>query len=270
MPGLKGLVPYLAKCFWGKCLAKVGLEEQDDERMVHIPKEFLERLRAQCLVELDQAAKKGELEEGAGLEVTRNDVLSAWILKGAYAAYPPSDIQTLNLYYNLNYRPFLDPLPPNQCYIHNSFFSIRTHFPSLSKFQETPLSKIALESKLTVTRNKQPSVLRTAVKFYEERPTEPFALFPPDESCAIEFVPIISHWTGFTYNSLDFAGAIKEGSGSGKVIYTQPNGGLPFGLRLKPTVFVMKDGDGGYWMRTMLLGRGWKGVEERLALGKHD
>jgi hypothetical protein len=158
-------------------------------------------------------------------------------------------------------------LPPNQCYIHNSFYSIRTHFETLSKFQNSPLSRIALESKLTVTRNKQPSVVKATLQFYESRPTQAFAPYPTDEPCAVEFVPIISHWTGFDFNSLDFSGALKVGSG--KVIYTQPKGGLPMNVAIKPTIFVLKDGRGGYWIRSLLLGRGWKGVEEMIASGNH-
>ncbi|KAH6911474.1 hypothetical protein BKA70DRAFT_1099038 [Coprinopsis sp. MPI-PUGE-AT-0042] len=269
-PGVKPLLTYIGSCFWGKFKAKVGLEEQDDERMVHLPSGFVSQLQVLCQEELDTAAKNGELEEGAGLELTKNDVVSAWILKGAYAALPPSESQTINLYYNLNYRPFLDSLPENQCYIHNSIYSIRTHFDSLSKFQNTPLSRIALESRLTVTRNKQPSVVKETVQFYEARPREPFAPFPADEPCVLGFLPIITHWTGFGFNALDFSGALTGASGSGKVVYTQPQGGLPFGLTLKPTIFVLKDGRGGYWMRTTLLGRHWKGVEERLASDKHD
>ncbi|KAH6905455.1 hypothetical protein BKA70DRAFT_1153136 [Coprinopsis sp. MPI-PUGE-AT-0042] len=267
-PGAVPLLTHIGSCVWGKCKAKVGLEEQEDDRMVHLPSAFVSQLRARCQAELDNVAKNGELEEGAGLEVTKNDVVTAWILKGAYAAFPPSDTQTLNIYYNLNYRPFLDPLPPNQCYIHNSFYSIRTHLDSLSKFQNSPLSRIALESKLTVTRNKQPSVVKATVQFYEARPTQAFAPYPTDEKCAIKFVPYISHWTGFEFNSLDFSGALKIGSG--KVIYTQPRGGLPVNIATKLTVFILKDGRGGYWMRTLLLGRGWKGVEGRLSSGKND
>jgi hypothetical protein len=80
-PGMKPLLNYMGSWLWAKGKAQVGLEEQDDERMVHLPKIFVSELRERCQAELDEAAKKGELEEGAGLQVTNNDVVTAWLLK---------------------------------------------------------------------------------------------------------------------------------------------------------------------------------------------
>jgi hypothetical protein len=132
-----------------------------------------------------------------------------------------------------------------------------------------PLSRVALEGRLSVIRNKQPSVVKASVQFYETRPKAMFAPYPENESCALGFMPIITHWTGFEFNSLDLSGAL-QGPGSGKVVFTQPDGVLPFGIKLKPMTFVLKDGRGGYWLRTILLARGWKGVEQRMAAGKYD
>ncbi|KAF8990943.1 hypothetical protein BDQ17DRAFT_1313633 [Cyathus striatus] len=265
--GLAGIVKYLGVALIKTVVAKLGLGERDDERMVHIPVDFVTTLRKECQDELDEAAKRGELEEGAGLQLTKNDVITAWFLKGAYAAFPPSDTQGLDIYYSFNYRSFLDPLPPNQYYIHNSFYNIRTSYNSVTQFQSSPLSRIALELRLTCVRSKQPSVVKSALQFWEQNVNTIIAPNPPDKPLAISYVPLMSHWTSFEYNKLDFSGALK-GAGSGKVVYTQPISILPLGLTIKPLCQVVKDGRGGYWMRVNMLGTGWKGHEESVTSGK--
>lgn len=84
-PGIKPLLTYFTSCLMGKLKANLGLEEKDDERMIHLPAEFVARLRARCQAELDDAAKNGELKEGAGVELVKNDIVSAWILKVRYS-----------------------------------------------------------------------------------------------------------------------------------------------------------------------------------------
>ncbi|KAF8990928.1 hypothetical protein BDQ17DRAFT_1433417 [Cyathus striatus] len=219
--GFVAVAKYVGTSLFAKLMAKVGLAEGDDERMVHVPGGFVEELRNQCQDELNEAARRGELEEGAGLELSRNDVLTAWFLKSSYASSVPSETQGIDLYFSVNYRSFLGPLPPNQLYLHNSFCNIRTNFPSVSNFQQSSLSRIALAIRLTCVRNKQPSAIRSALQFWE-RPEAGANIIqtPPDLPFVLGYVPIVTHWTTFEYCKLNFGGAMKSGSGSGKVIYT--------------------------------------------------
>jgi hypothetical protein len=80
-PGVKPLLTYFTSCLTEKVKANFGFEEKDDERIIHLPAQFVAQLKERCQAELDEAARNGELEEGAGLELVRNDVVSAWILK---------------------------------------------------------------------------------------------------------------------------------------------------------------------------------------------
>ncbi|KAF8988278.1 hypothetical protein BDQ17DRAFT_1433432 [Cyathus striatus] len=260
--GIVRLSRYIGGILVKTVLAKVGLSEGEDERMVHVPEDFVLQLREECQRELDEATKTGDLAEGYGLELTKNDVITAWFLKGVYAGYQRSETKAVDLLCSLNYRSFLDPLPEGELYLHNSFYGIRTHYPSVNYLQAASIARIALDIRLTCIRNKQPSVVKSALRFWEQHAKSFVSPSPPDRSLGISFVPIVSHWTTFEYNKLDFCGALKAGSESGKVVYTQPAVAYVLNLTIKPTIIVLKDGKGGYWIRATLLSKGWKGHEE--------
>jgi len=77
----------------------------------------------------------------------------------------------------------------------------------------------------------------------------------------LAFLPVISSWTTFEYNGMDFANALKGGrrEGVGKVVFTLPKVALPLGITVAPLAIVVKDGKGGYWLRANLSRRGWRG-----------
>jgi hypothetical protein len=66
---------------------------------------------------------------------------------------------------------------------------------------------------------------------------------------------------------MDFSGALtkdendnkKRSSSKGKVVFVQPRIALPLGITVDPLAIVLKDGNGGYWVRANLSKSGWKG-----------
>ena len=59
----------------------IGLVERTEERYIHLPGQLVQRWRDDCQKELEGLAKSEELLDGAGIELTKNDVITAWYLK---------------------------------------------------------------------------------------------------------------------------------------------------------------------------------------------
>ncbi|KAF8991436.1 hypothetical protein BDQ17DRAFT_281308, partial [Cyathus striatus] len=254
--GFIGLFMFIWITLLNMSLAKIGVTEREMEKCVHIPGELVELLRERCQEELNNASERGELKEGSGLHLTKNDVITAWFIKSAYDGLSPSPTQTIDLMYKLNYCPFITLPPEGTQYLHNSFYGMRIHYPSLSQVQSSPLSRIALEIRLCCIRNKQPSAIRTALKFWEDNVKSFIIPKPPDVSLTkvMSFMPLFGSWTTFEYNKLDFGGGLKAGhaGGDGRVVFTQPCIALPMHATVKPTAVLLKDGKGGYWLRANL------------------
>ena len=71
-------IGYLAVQSIGQLL---GLVERTEERYIHLSGQLVQQWRDSCQKELEGMAKNGELLEGAGIELTKNDVIAAWYLK---------------------------------------------------------------------------------------------------------------------------------------------------------------------------------------------
>ncbi|KAF8996974.1 hypothetical protein BDQ17DRAFT_1429333 [Cyathus striatus] len=167
--------------------------------------------------------------------------------------------------YKFNYRPHVPQPPEGTVYLRNSFYGMRIHFPSLSKFQSSSISRIALEIRLCCIRNKQPSAIKSALEFWEDNVKKLISPTPPGVSLfkVTSFLPLFSHWTTFEYNKLEFSGGLKNRStGDGRVVFTQPLIALPLHTTVKPIGVTLKDGKGGYWLRGNLWESGWKGYDE--------
>lgn len=80
--GLWSLLVFIGRLLVKQVLGPaLGLGEKGENRYVHISGACVEDWVKRCQVELDKAAERGELEEGVGLQLTKNDVLSAYWLK---------------------------------------------------------------------------------------------------------------------------------------------------------------------------------------------
>lgn len=112
-------------------------------------------------------------------------------------------------------------------------------------------------------RHKQPSVVREALEFWEANPTTLATLGGP--GVRWDFWPFLTTWTRFEYNGMDFSAALVPAEKSrgdvtaGKVIFTQPYAAFPAAVRLDPYAFLVKDGQGGYWLNACLGKASWKG-----------
>jgi hypothetical protein len=129
------------------------------------------------------------------------------------------------------------------------------HWDSLQVFQDSSLGSLAMVIRRSVLCNKQPEIIKANVEFHEEH----FADFVAPTPSRL---PIVTSWTAFEHNGLDFSAALiggQEGStGEGKVVFTQPKVEFPLGIILDGA-FVLKDGSGGYWILANLSQTGWKG-----------
>lgn len=75
-------VGYLAAISIGQLL---GLLERTEERYIHLSGKLVQRWRDDCQKELEGMAKNGELLQGDGTELTKNDIITAWYLKVAFS-----------------------------------------------------------------------------------------------------------------------------------------------------------------------------------------
>ncbi|TFK37075.1 hypothetical protein BDQ12DRAFT_685767 [Crucibulum laeve] len=256
--GLIGYLKFVGSTLYKVIAPKVGLEEQGLEQFVHLPATYVLQLQARCQAELDEATKNGDLREGAGLQLTKNDIITAWLLRRAYANVPP-DSGPFNLMYSFNYRQATARPAAGTTYLHNSFYNIWANFSSLSVFKSLPFSCVALEIRLCCVRNKQPSAVRSSLEFWETHRAAFIA--PGKRPYRMDTLPVISPWTTFGYNDLDFSSALAAGEkGSGKVVFTVPNAML-MRITLKPFFLILKDGKGGYWIRANLRRSWWKDAD---------
>jgi hypothetical protein len=280
--GIAPVMKYIGHTFLQSAKAMIGLSEGHEERYIHLPNGLVQEWRRNCQEELEEAVAQGKLEAAAGVELSKNDVITAWFLKVlvwsmvsliisltclltrqcAFAHTTP-DEGPVDFMYNFNYRSALEAPEPGTLYLHNSFYNIRTHWSSLREFQEASLASISLAIRLSVLRNRQPWAIHRSLKYWEQNINEAVVFGSP--GTRLDFLPILSPWTTFEYNGMDFTEALAQKSQrdgvQGKVIFTHPYVALPMSIAVKPFAIVLKDGHGGYWLRSTLLSSGWKAHE---------
>jgi len=178
-------------------------------------------------------------------------------LQTAFRPSPPDDLP-VDLAYSFDPRPVLKS-EPGTIYFHNSFYTIRTHWPSLRQFNQSSVARAALDIRLSVIRSKQPSAVRKALQFMEAHITDHVMLGAP--GTRLDFLPMINPWTTFAFNDLDFSAALVDSNKfgqSGKVVFTHPWIALSGHLKIEPFFTSIKDGNGGYWLRSNLSASRWK------------
>jgi hypothetical protein len=162
--------------------------------------------------------------------------------------------------YNFSYRFALPAPGPNASYLKNSYYELRIHWDSLFEFQSSPLASLAASIRTTVLRSKQPANIKANLQFQEEHATELVA--PGAKGMRLDRLPFVSSWTREEYAGMDFSGAMAGGgkvAEKAKVVFVQPKVALPLGIMVDPLAIVVKDGQGGYWLRANLSKSGWKG-----------
>jgi hypothetical protein len=164
--------------------------------------------------------------------------------------------------YNFSYRFALPAPEPNTKYLKNSYYELRVHWDSLSKFQASSLASLAASIRTTVLRSKQSSIIKANLEFQEQHATELVA--PGAQGTRLDRLPFVSSWTREEYAGLDFSAAMADGGkvageGDAKVVFVQPKVALPLGITVDPLAIVVKDHQGGYWLRANLSKSGWNG-----------
>lgn len=165
----------------------------------------------------------------------------------------------IDLMYNFSYRLALPAPAPNETYLKNSYYELRLHWDSLSAFQNASLATLALAIRTAVLQNKQPQIIKANLEFQEQHAGDFMA---PGGGMRFGFLPFVSSWVAWGYIGMDFGAALKEGETGGKVVFTLPRVALPLGIVVNPLAVVLKDGEGGYWIRGNLSNTGWKGHDQ--------
>ncbi|PMD31654.1 hypothetical protein L207DRAFT_190766 [Hyaloscypha variabilis F] len=237
--------------------AKIGITQKSEEKLIHLPGALVEHWRTECQKELEQTIDQTIMRIPT---LSKLDIITAWFLHTSLSRVP-GDNGSLDLMYNFSYRFALPSSAPNEVYLKNTYYELRIHWPSLSSFQTATLASLALRIRTSVLLSKQPEIIKSNLEFQEQHITELVA--PGGKDMRLGFLPFLSSWAAFEYNALDFSmglkGGRKLGGDEGRVVFTLPRVALPLGIMVDPLAVVLKDGEGGYWLRANLSKMGWEG-----------
>jgi len=129
------------------------------------------------------------------------------------------------------------------------------------------LTPIASRIRRMVLINKQPSQVLRNLQYHEANPDW---IKGPINPMKDEYFPMMTSFTFAGFNSdLDFSKALvsrvkKDKDDQGKVVFTHPFICTPFSAGVDPYIVSMKDGKGGYWLRSVIDEGGWNGIREWL------
>nr|QDO73506.1 PeniE [Penicillium griseofulvum] len=246
----------------------LGLREKLTEKYIHLPGDWVDEVRNQAQKELSS------LPESSDVELTRNDIISAWYLKTIHGPSSSSGCDTtpVDFYVAINYKGLLNPNTTGGCsekgpsaeqqqtqYLHHSVAIFRCMF-SAYQLQNDSISSIAWRIRRATLHYKQPSSIKKYVRFVEKNNSN---LLVVDIRASNPFSMVgLSSWTTYNYMALDFSGAIgdrKAPQDGVRVTFVNP-------LALSPisglTLYTLKDGKGGYVIRTANTKTQWKQLEK--------
>jgi hypothetical protein len=229
-----------------KLRRRLGLRENLETRMVHIPGSWVEQVRMKVL---ETMTEKGS---DIGNAPTRNDIINAWFLKTIYANISPSN-NTIDFYSPMNYRSLIAPRPSGTTYLHNSFCFMRSKF-STDQIRLGSISNIAQSLRLRTLRYRQTSSIREYLRNMETHSHR--QIFPTIRCGSGLGMVMITSWTTCDFLSLDFSGAALT-KNKPEILLVNPiarnmmNG-------VWPTAYLIKSGHQGYWLRGQNTASGWK------------
>ncbi|RDW58422.1 hypothetical protein BP5796_12352 [Coleophoma crateriformis] len=234
-----------------------GLLQSTDfsERYIYLPKDLVCRLQVECQEELERTGL-------ADVKLSKTDVIAAWYLKTAFRNVAGDD-GPFDAMHTMNHRFSCDPPKPGSTYLKNSQYAMAIRWSSFKNFQSTSLAQVALAFRMAVMQNKQPSVIKTFHEFYEKHADSILSFGP--EGNRIGFLSIYSSWSTFPFYDLDFSGALEKfdvpaTSEAGNVAFVHPTIYGPRGINIRPVTIVLKDRNGGFWLKSDLLRSAWKGL----------
>lgn len=106
--GFRSLLLVIGYIFLRLFAGWLGILPSSEWKYIHLPKGIVEGWRDECQKELDEDASKGRLREGAGVELTKNDVITAWFLKVILNPSTPSLLiakeQYIRLRFSMSHR----------------------------------------------------------------------------------------------------------------------------------------------------------------------
>ncbi|KAJ5521004.1 hypothetical protein N7463_001457 [Penicillium fimorum] len=262
----------VAKMMWRVAVAQLwkslGLREKLSEKYIHLPGDWVDKIRTKAQKELSN------FPEASGVELTRNDIISAWYLKTIHGPASSSgrDTTPVDYYVAINYKGLLNPVTTGGCsenslsaekrhfhYLHHSVAMFRCMF-SACQLQNDSIASIAWKIRRATLHYKQPSSIKKYVRFVEKNNS---SLLVVDIRASDPFSMVgLSSWTTYNYMALDFSGAIgdrKAPQDGVRVTFVNP-------LALSPitglTLYTLKDGMGGYLIRMANTETQWGQLEK--------
>ncbi|KAJ5895359.1 hypothetical protein N7495_007050 [Penicillium taxi] len=229
----------------------LGLREKLKEKYVHLPCGWVDQISTQAQKELNV------LPESLDIQLTRNDIISAWYLKTIYGpSYSScSDNTLVDFCVAINYKGLINPLLAEDAsektlpqkeqqkshYLHHRVAIFRCKFTT-SQLQNDSIASIAWNIRRATLHYKQPSSIQKYIQFVEKRNSN-FLIVNICASDPFSMVKL-SSWTTYDYMALDFSGAIgdrKVQQDKASVAFVNPLAVSPItGL----TLYTLKDGMG--------------------------
>ena len=129
-------------------------------------------------------------------------------------------------------------------------------------FHSFELAQVALTFRSAILLNKRVSVMKKYHEFYENNADKSIAFGPV--GTRLGFLSIISSWCSFPYYELEFSSGLEKPIGPtkpsrlGEVMFVHPTALGPLRVQIKPVTVVVKDENGGYWLKANLLKSAWK------------
>lgn len=236
-----------------------------------LPKNLVARWQADCQEELENSKIHG-------ISLSKQDIVTAWLLKvipymfqlnshltkkGAFAG-----IRKVNHHFDLVY-PFdsrfsINAPKEGTIYLKDSHYYVQIRWPSISKLQNSSLAQVALAIRLGVLQTRNSDTMKQYHEFYEKHINDAISFGPPGFEPGYHL--IVSSWTGFSFHGLDFSNALLEPKSEtsdariGKAVFMQPSVFGPLKVENKPTMIVLKDQHGNYWITGSFTKAAWKAL----------
>ncbi|KAL2010336.1 hypothetical protein VTN00DRAFT_6143 [Thermoascus crustaceus] len=255
MGGFFPLVKLVLKTLWTEVLRMIGLRERLEGKFVYLPGPWVNGVRNAALETLKTQIQPKQHD---GVEPTKNDIITTWLLKTIHDRVQRSD-DPVDFYGPLNYRSAIPPPPAGTTWIHDSVGPLR-HQLTVAQIQTESIATFARGLRLTTLRYKQASSIREYLRFCEDHVTE--TLIPRVRKPSWNLpLTVVSSWTTLDFAALDFSGAAPEKK-EAKVIFVNP---IARGMRsgFWPSAFTIKDKDGGYWVRAYMTPSAWQHLYHR-------
>lgn len=225
-------------------------ESKMQQRYIFVPNEHIDQLRLQ----VEQDLQRLEARKGRSLskeeQVSKSDILYAWLMKNSHATLPKSWYSTPLAILNVRKKK-----PAGvKSYPRHDFFGAAYAVPLGSLKVETlmdmPLGELALHIRQSLARHSEPNASREGIKFYlnytawNQSSSNDFPFFcPPNHRWSG-----ISDWRALRLWDLDFGAAILDGNGKKSAPTIAVNASMACAMSKRDRWVCVGDSKEGSWL----------------------